>query len=76
MLAQKTSRARVALQSIDDSKEPSPPKDRMRAFGALVKDMEMTFDGPVVTSAKGETSDGGTELTELGLTLLRTSRWV
>lgn len=40
----------------------------------LVKDMEETFDGAVVISAKGGTSGGGTELTDLGSALLKTYR--
>jgi molybdate transport system regulatory protein len=40
----------------------------------LIKDMEATFGGAVVTSAKGGSSGGGTELTELGATLLKTYR--
>lgn len=40
----------------------------------LIKQMQVTFGGPVVTSAKGGSSGGGTDLTELGLTLLKTYR--
>jgi molybdate transport system regulatory protein len=45
-----------------------------RKAWALIKDMETTFDGPVVTSAKGGSSGGGTQLTELGSELLKTYR--
>lgn len=42
----------------------------------LIKQMQMTFGGAVVTSAKGGKSGGGTDLTELGLALLKTYRRV
>lgn len=45
-----------------------------RKAWALVKDMETTFDGAVVTSAKGGISGGGTELTDLGSALLKIYR--
>ncbi|HVW75549.1 MAG TPA: hypothetical protein VHC39_18055 [Rhizomicrobium sp.] len=45
-----------------------------RKAWVLIKDMETTFDGAVVISAKGGSSGGGTQLTELGSELLRTYR--
>jgi molybdate transport system regulatory protein len=40
----------------------------------LIHEMQETFNGAIVTSAVGGTSGGGTQLTELGSTLLRTYR--
>jgi len=40
----------------------------------LIQEMQETFNGAVVTSAIGGTSGGGTRLTELGATLLKTYR--
>ena len=40
----------------------------------LIHQMQETFNGAVVTTAIGGTSGGGTKLTELGSTLLRTFR--
>jgi molybdate transport system regulatory protein len=40
----------------------------------LIQEMQETFNGAVVTSAIGGTSGGGTHLTELGATLLKTYR--
>lgn len=40
----------------------------------LIHEMQETFNGAVVTSAVGGTSGGGTQLTELGTTLLKTYR--
>ena len=40
----------------------------------LIHEMQETFNGAVVTSAIGGTSGGGTKLTELGATLLKTYR--
>ena len=40
----------------------------------LIHEMQETFDGAVVTTAIGGTDGGGTQLTELGATLLKTYR--
>jgi molybdate transport system regulatory protein len=40
----------------------------------LIQEMQETFNGAVVTSAIGGTSGGGTRLTELGATLVKTYR--
>ena len=40
----------------------------------LIREMQETFNGAVVTSAIGGSSGGGTRLTELGSTLLKTYR--
>lgn len=40
----------------------------------LIHEMQENFNGAVVTSATGGTSGGGTQLTELGATLLKTFR--
>ena len=40
----------------------------------LINEMQETFDGAIVTSAIGGAAGGGTELTELGSTLLKIYR--
>jgi len=40
----------------------------------LIHEMQQTFNGAIVTSEIGGTSGGGTQLTELGMTLLKTYR--
>jgi molybdate transport system regulatory protein len=40
----------------------------------LVHEMQQTFNGTIVTSEIGGISGGGTQLTELGMTLLKTYR--
>jgi molybdate transport system regulatory protein len=40
----------------------------------LIQEMQETFNGAVVTSAIGGSSGGGTRLTDLGSTLLKTYR--
>jgi len=40
----------------------------------LIQDMQKTFDGPVVTAEVGGVAGGGTRLTELGTSLLKTYR--
>jgi molybdate transport system regulatory protein len=42
----------------------------------LVQKMQRTFDSPVVTAATGGVAGGGTQLTELGSTLLKIYRRV
>jgi molybdate transport system regulatory protein len=42
----------------------------------LIQNVQKTFDGPVVTAEVGGASGGGTELTELGNTLLKLFRRV
>ena len=42
----------------------------------LIQSVQKTFDGPVVTAEVGGATGGGTELTELGNTLLKLYRRV
>lgn len=42
----------------------------------LIQEMQKTFDGPVVTAEAGGVAGGGTQLTELGNTLLKIYRRV
>jgi molybdate transport system regulatory protein len=40
----------------------------------LIQDVQKTFDGPVVTAEVGGIAGGGTRLTDLGISLLKTYR--
>src|SRR5438105_2972465 len=42
----------------------------------LIQEMQKTFDGPIVTAEAGGVSGGGTQLTELGNSLLKIYRRV